>query len=290
MRVTESRLTSLATASLDQVRQRLVNTQEELSTGMRVSRPSQGAADWARGERARARATQSEARGKAIGVATAQVEETDRALDTIGSLLSEARTIAVQGSNDTLSDSDRDILATSIKNIRQQTLAAVNAVGPTGEHLFSGSQNGAPFDISSGAFIGDNISRDIEVAEGQTQTVNITGDKLTASAGVDILGTLSAIETALNNNDPASLRTLLSSLDKGTEQIGMVRSQLGGQLSALQDADDSRKGFEESLARIVSDAQEIDVISSASELAQGLNALEAAKASTEKLFSFLLQR
>jgi flagellar hook-associated protein 3 FlgL len=290
MRVTESRLRSISTESLSYARQRVAAAEEEIGSGQRVSRPSQGIADWAQGERARARYAQSDSRGDSINSSKEQLSEADRSLNSISALLGEARSLAVQGSSGTLTTDERKNLATMVKSIREQALSVANSVGPNGEFLFSGTSNTAPFDRATGAFLGNNTARNIEVAEGQQQTVSLTGETLTAAAGVDLFGTLDALSTALDTNNVAGMRASLDSLDTATKQVSSAMTQLGSQVQALNSADDARLVFEESLARIVSRAQESDPVEAASRLAQSATAMEMARASTEQIFALLKSR
>ena len=290
MRVTESRLMSVTAASLGNAREKVAAAQEEISSGLRVSRPSQGLADWAQGERARARYTQSESRGASINSSREQLTETNRSLDSISSLLGEVRSLAVQGSTGSLTIDERKNLATMVKSIRQQAISVANSQGPSGEFLFSGTSNATPFDSVTGAFVGNNTTRSIEVAEGQSQVVNLTGETLTASAGVDLFGTLDALSTALDTNNLVGIRASLGSLDTATKQVSSAMTQLGAHMQSLNSAEDARLVFEESLAKITSRAQEGDPIEMASALAQSATAMEFAKASTEQIFSLLKNR
>jgi flagellar hook-associated protein 3 FlgL len=290
MRVTESRLMSVTVTSLSNARQRVAAAQEEISSGQRVSRPSQGLADWAQGERARARYAQSDSRGDSISSSKEQLTEVNRSLDSISALLGEARSFGVQGSTGTLTVDERKNIATVVKSIRQQALSIANSVGPTGEFLFSGTSNVAPFDSVTGAFVGNGTVRNIEIAEGQQQSVSLTGEILTAASGVDLFGALDALSSALDNNNLAGVRASLDTLDIATKQVSSAMTQLGSHLQALNSAEDARLVFEESLARIVERSQESDPVEAASTLAQSATAMEFAKASTEQIFSLLRNR
>jgi len=276
MRVTESRMMELAAERASQARDRVADASGPAAGGLRVTVPSDDVTGWEEGERASLRTTESQARGTAIERVRDRVAATDGALSNINTALNRVQQLAVQMSNDTLSAPERAAAGVEVASLRETILAQANAVGNSGESLLGGSQTGAsPFTVA-GLFVGDTKTATVETSEGATTNVGVNGTVLTASNGVDILSMLDTISTALSTNDVTTLRATLPDVTTAISQVANARALTGGQMNALDDADDARKQLEVRLAATHQRAVEADPIAAASTLAEAKNALDAA--------------
>jgi len=278
MRVTESRLIDMAQSGMAKANTQLGDASNEVSSGMRVSRPSDDPAAWAEGMRASVRSTISAGRGDAMGRAQDRLGATDGALDTVGRTLSRARELAVQMANGSLSSDERTAAVDEVNQLRETILAAGNSRDADGNYLLAGSKNNvAPF-TPAGAYVGDTLTGTIETSDSGTSQVSIAGTTLTAATGVDVLGALTSLSSALTANDVMGVQSSLGTLGSGIAQVAKARTQVGTQLSTLASADASRKSFELNLASSHARAVEADPIAAASDLARAKQALESAQA------------
>jgi len=290
MRITEGRLVALAAARSISAQSRFAESGDKVSTGIAVDRPSDDPVAWASGQRARLRHASSSARGSNIATASEQLASTDGALDSLGQIFSRLKELSIQSSNETLGLAARQNIALEVRGLFSQALASANTRGPTGEYLFGGSRgDSAPFS-DTGVYGGDGIASEVETAEGNLQIVSITGESLTAAAGVDILVVMSDFATALEANDVPTLQTMVGQLGTAIEQISGARSSVGAMMSALDNAEHSRTAFELNLAQTIANAVETDPIAAAAELAQTSQALETAHAVTTRVVDLLRPR
>lgn len=74
-----------------------------------------------------------------IGAANARLSTESSALDSFNALLDQARSMAVQGINGTLSASDRQDMATQLVQIRAQLVQLANSTDASGNALFAGT-------------------------------------------------------------------------------------------------------------------------------------------------------
>jgi flagellar hook-associated protein 3 FlgL len=274
----------LATDGMTKARNQVAEAQEGLSSGIKVDKPSDDPAAWAEGARASIRSRLAGSHGDSIGRSRDGLLETDRALGAVGNVLSQARELAVQGSNETLDADDRRSIAQNVRALRDAALSSLNGRGPDGAPLLSGSQLGDPFS-STGAYQGDAVTREVEVGEGLQLAASLPGSRLTAASGVDVLGSLDALASALESNDPNAVRASLSSIQTATSQVAQARAEIGARLRGLDQAEDARSELLISLTEVKSRAVEQDPIEGATTLAQAATALEAARASAERIFS-----
>ncbi len=285
MRVTESRMTQLASEAISKQREKMAEAGDELSTGVRVNRPSQDLSSWADGARARARAAMSDARGEAIGKSRDRLSETDRALDGVGGVLARARELATQLANGTYSAQERSDAVAELRDLRAAALAFANTQGPDGEYVLAGSASmTAPFN-PGGAYLGDTTRREIEAGEGERIVANVPGSVLTAASGADVFATLDALQTALGANDLVGIRASLTPLSTTISQVASARSDVGERMSGLDAANDARQSFELELVRQHDRAVMADPVAAASELAQAQQAFEASRTVAEQIIA-----
>lgn len=291
MRVTETRMLDMAAASVADARDRAAQAQNVLSSGNRVTVPSDDPAAWAQGERAAVRKSMSSDRGQAIGLAIDGLQSTDGTLATVTTALSQLGALATQGANGTLDATGRKAIADQVRALRATALSAMNQKGPDGSFLLSGSNGtSAPF-TPAGAYVGDGTARTIQSAEGQTAPGTVTGKDLTsANGGVDVLSVFDQLATALDANDVAGVQAAMPGVQSAVSQVTQTRSLIGERLSALQSADDARQSFEQSMTERHASAVEADPIAAASDLARTSIVLESAQAAAQHVIAMLQQR
>ena len=116
----------------------MTNLQNELTTGKRVNQASDDPAAAAQAERALAAQGQIAASQSAVAASQTIMTQTESSLGDAGNLLQSARALIVQAGNATLSDSDRQSIATQLQSIRGQLLSIANESNGAGTYLFGG--------------------------------------------------------------------------------------------------------------------------------------------------------
>jgi flagellar hook-associated protein 3 FlgL len=289
MRVTEHRLAEIATSRTTANRERLAEAEAKVSTGTRVSRPSQDLVSWAEGKRADARLIANKARADHTARAKERLAEVDRVLDGIGRSLDRSRELAVMGANATTDADTRAMLAVELRSLREGALQLANTRDAAGQYLLSGTATGtAPFNPTTGAWQGNNTAVALEVGEGRTQVISVSGEVLTAPFGVDVLAMLDSLATALAANDLAAVQAGVGSLDTAVGQVADARSrEVGVRMSALADADHAREDLDLSLTALRARATEADAIGAAAELASGMNALDTVRTVAQRILRMM---
>jgi flagellar hook-associated protein 3 FlgL len=262
----------------------------QLSSGKRVERPSDDPMAWAHARRLALRQTMSEGRGQALALGLDQLAETDRALGSIGDLTAEAKQLALQAANASLTAGDRLAMEQRVRGMFELALTAANTRGVSGEYLLAGAQGDKePFD-AAGLYRGDGGRRSLESGEAGLATATLAGSALTAAGGVDVLPALERFATALAANDLRGIQLAIDELSTAHDQISQARTAVGSMSAVLADADGARTELETTLAGRIGALTENDVVTAASELAQRTRALEAAQAVNGKLAALLQPR
>lgn len=116
----------------------------EVSSGTRVSKPSDDSLAAAQAVTVRqsiaANAQYADSRAS-ISTALSQEEST---LDSVNDAITSAMSLVVQAGNGTLSDADRESLATSLQGIYDTLVTLANSTDSNGNYLFSGYQTQTP--------------------------------------------------------------------------------------------------------------------------------------------------
>jgi flagellar hook-associated protein 3 FlgL len=287
MRITGNRLIDLAAASTTKNQSQVAEVSAQVSSGMRVTTPSDDPAAWLAAQRTKMHKALSEGTGAAVTESRDRLQVTDNALASIGDVLSQIRSLAVQGSSDTYNANNRAALGDQVRGLFLSALDSANVRGRDGEFLLAGTNSlTAPFD-ASGAYTGDATVRAVPSDGSLTAGVTIAGTDLTAANGVDVLPLLDRVATALSNNDMPTLLASLPDLDTAVKQISTVRSHTGGAMAFLDQATAARGPLEENMQQAISRFVEADAVGAASELAKATQSLEVSRAVTQHIITTL---
>jgi len=179
MRVSNDTLRSAFLAALDDARRRVLDTQEKVSTGLRVNAPSDdpvAAARIAHLDASLARIEQYEA--NAI-FARNQLGLEEEALNDVIDNLQRIRELVLQANNSTASTADRQIIAAEIRQHRDALLALANTTDVDGRHLFGGYREAAaPFTTNASGDVvygGDQGQRTLQISDSRFVAVNDSG-------------------------------------------------------------------------------------------------------------------
>jgi len=134
----------------------LGTTMQRLSSGLRVNSAKDDAAGLAIAERmnAQARGLAVAARNANDGISLAQTAE--GALGKMGDMLQRMRELAVQASNATNSDADREALQAEVTQLTAEIDRVAKTTTFNGQKILDGSFSGGVFQVGAGA--GDNIT------------------------------------------------------------------------------------------------------------------------------------
>jgi flagellar hook-associated protein 3 FlgL len=287
MRITGNRLIDLAAASSTKNQSTVGTVSAQLSSGMRVTTPSDDPAAWVAAQRTKLRQVLSQGAGAAVASSRDNLQMTDNALASLGDIVSQIQTLAVQGSSDSYNATNRAGLGDEVRALFQSALASANAQGTGGEYLLAGAASlTTPFD-AGGVYHGDAGVRAVPISDSVTSGATIAGSNLTAAHGVDVLPLFDRVATALSNNDMPSLLAALPDLATAVKQISSSRSQTGAAMSALDQTTAARALLEQNMQEAISRYVEVDTVSAASDLAKASQALEVSRAVSSHIISLL---
>ena len=288
MRVTGNRMIDLATGATAAGQGRVASVAQQVTSGLRVTRPSDDPTAYVAAERAKLHKSLVDGSTKAVQASRERLDLVDGALATVGDVISQIRSLALQGSSATYSASDRAQMAEQVRALMQTAIGSANVRAADGEYLLAGSASvSAPFS-SAGAYSANAETRDVATSADTSVRATTSGADLTAvNGGVDVLPLMDRVAAALSANDPTALAATLNDLATAVEQVGLARTRVGSSMAVLDATMSAHGELADSLAKTISDEVEVDSLAAASNLAKTSQALEVSRTVTAHLINLL---
>jgi flagellar hook-associated protein 3 FlgL len=232
-------------ANIQQSDKNVQTALQEVSTGQRVSNPSDDPAAAAMLVQLQAETNNIDQYTTNAESALGQAQTADTAISSVVSLLNQAVTLGVEGANSTESSSDRQAIANSVQGLLSNVVSLANTTYQ-GVALFGGTVNGVtPFTPSSTSsngyqYNGNSGISQVQVGDSLSVQINVPGNTLFDNPSASVLGALSGLATALTSGNTTAIgnatSAVTSALNYVTEQhvvYGSAINQLNAQESYL---------------------------------------------------------
>jgi flagellar hook-associated protein 3 FlgL len=236
----------------------------------------------------------------ATTLATTQADVQDSQLTSLSSLASQLS----KAVSDSVANNDPTTLMSTVSSIFDQATAILNSKDANGDYVYAGGKTDTPpvtvsslsslvaLPSVSGAFDNGNNKKSVQVADGQTVTYGITASDVATGlmqslkdiAGFDAGGTgnfsgstnLSQPQNTFLSAQITSLGTMSAGLNTATAHNGNVYNQLKNATTQQSSMSTLYKGF-------VSNIQDTDMATAATQLSLNQTALQAALQVTSTL-------
>ena len=107
------------------------------------------------------------------------LSQEESVLDSVGDAIASAKTLIIHAANDSLSDADRDSIASELRGIYETVIGQANATDGNGRHLFGGYQDSSPPFVRDAAgnvdYVGDSQVRQQQVDASRRMPVSDNG-------------------------------------------------------------------------------------------------------------------
>ena len=214
-------------------------------------------------------------------------------IESMTSIMQRVTQLAVQSSNDTLGASDRDVIATEIKALRDELLNLTNTQDLSGSYIFSGNKTGSPAFVEDANGVvnynGDYGRMEINVSDVRSIAINTLGPELFSAEDFAALDDLVA---DLRANNGAGVRTRLDNVNSINDRLINSYGAMAGRLAAMESQrnviDETTLRIDELLIR----ENDLDYAEAVTDLSKESVALQALQASFAKiaqlsLFNFI---
>lgn len=167
MRVSTNQMQAVSMNAMLQQQSKLSHTQLQLSTGLRITKPSDDPVASARMLELMQTQTMNQQYQYNADAATARLRLEETILADMGNQFIRVKELALQGNNGSQSSDSRRMIASELRQIQAHLLEVANTKDTNGEYLFSGYQgNTKPFaPAADGSFIysGDEGRRYLQI-------------------------------------------------------------------------------------------------------------------------------
>jgi len=293
MRVSSNQFYRVNAEQMQSTQSKVAEIQAKLGSGKQMLHPSEdpGKANLISGlVSAKER---QEVYSKNVDAGETRLTAESAVIESMTSIMQRVTQLAVQSSNDTLGTSDRDVIATEIKALRDELLNLSNTQDLSGSYIFSGNKTGSPAFVEDANGVvnynGDYGRMEINVSDVRSIAINTLGPELFSAADFAALDDLVA---DLRANNGAGVRTRLDNVNSINDRLINSYGAMAGRLAAMESQrnviDETTLRIDELLIR----ENDLDYAEAVTDLSKESVALQALQASFAKiaqlsLFNFI---
>jgi len=283
MRVTQRMMVNGSLAALDSSLGRLATTQEQLSTGRLINRPSDSPTGTNEAMRIRAQLAADAQHSSNVDDALSWMDQTDSTMQSMLTQVQRARDLILQGTSTGSNGPDaRSALATELTQIRQSLLGLANTQH-LGRPIFGGTTGGPVAYDATGGWAGTDVPISRTVKNGVSVPINVTGPKAFGTpGGNDLFKVLDDASTQMTSN-PSALSGTLSNLDAVAEQMKSALADLGTREDRVQQASNALQDANLNNQNRLSQVENIDIGKTVLDLQMQQVAYQATLGATAKV-------
>jgi flagellar hook-associated protein 3 FlgL len=306
MKISTTLFFERSTQQLSSVQSNLAKTQEQLSTGLQIVKPSDAPDKAALVTRLESELSRQTGYQDTLKTVNVRLTSEETALKNTSDVMFRIKELAVQAANDTLSPQDRQGVALELSNLKDQVLSLANSQDSNGNYLFSGSRTGVPAfskdDSGRVLYQGDQARMKVNVGDSRRINLNIPGsdvynrvirdDGQGGRVGVDFFQSLEDLVNAVKSGDATTMQRGIAEVDTLQNGISEGLGQIGADLTVV---DMQNAVLDQVVLRLKtsrSDVEDLDYTEAITRMNKDQLALEAAQSSFAKisqlsLFKFL---
>jgi flagellar hook-associated protein 3 FlgL len=240
MRATAATTYRDSLADLERVSERLADFQRQISSGRRISRPSDDPGGTATAIAERGELGGVEQYTRTADSATSRLTVADSALTDIVDRLSQAQVsvVSAQGSGKTAGE--REVAATTLESVRDALAAALNT-SFQGVYLFAGADSTSPpYVVGPGGTVSpyQGSTQEVQTDIDRTRTALVGLDGSTISQGgaaTDVFTVLTTAAAAARAGDETGLQQALVDLRAAFDRASDAQVRVGTNLSAIDE-------------------------------------------------------
>jgi flagellar hook-associated protein 3 FlgL len=302
MRITNNFIQANALANLQTNMQRMSESQQQVSSGLRIQKASDDPAGASRAIQTRGSIRALDQYQRNISLANTRAATEETALSQLGDILTRAKQLAMSQGTGT---ADANTRATTKVEVDQLLQAAIQ-LGNTqdgDEYLFGGKWGDqAPFDASQTAQSPYYVSLDpdtglprepsgvnqTEISAGRYMQATHDGKQVLIDSGV--IAALKELSDALADTSApqSAIQTSLGSIDSAFDNLQVLIGENGARVNQLDVTSANISAFAINLKTLKSDVEEVDVEKAVTELVSRQTAFQAAMLATSKVMGLTL--
>jgi flagellar hook-associated protein 3 FlgL len=276
-------------ANLQTLRDRIAQTQEQVSSGFRINKPSDDPA--ALGDVLQLQSEIGRVNQVVTNLTTvkSQVDTSEAALQSATQIMLQIQTLAAQGATGTATATDRTGISQQIGQLLTQ-LVSISQTQSQGVYIFGGDQDtqaSYQVDLSSPAgvtrLITTTATRQIQDATGITFADSKTAQDIfdhrnpdDSIASDNVFAAVNSLRVALANNDQTAINNAVDSFHTASDYLEQQHAFYGGVQNQVANAIDIAQKFQVQYQTSLGDKRNTDMASAAIDLAQEQTSMQGA--------------
>lgn len=283
-RITQRTVAQRTTGNLQYALQRMARTQEQLSSGRVISKPSDNPVGTVSALRYRSEIRQTEQFVRNAEDGLSWLGVADQTLTSTLDQVRRVRDLTLQGASGSNGPNERAAMAVEIEAIRDSLVGLANT-NHMGRPIFGGTSDvRRPYD-ANGNYVATPagpvaISR--TVGPGEQVRVNVTGPEVFGAGGNNLFNVLTNIADDLRNN-PGNLDAGLQALDERTRNITDVLGEVGARFNRVETMKNRANDQIVMLKSSLSEVEDIDLPATIMDLQLQETAYKAALSATARV-------
>lgn len=248
--------------NLSESYRKMGKSQDMLSTGKKITKPSDDPVVAMKGMFYRSNLTEVEQYKRNLSELYVWLDNSEAGIEQATSAMQRLRELTLQGKNDTNSDEDKRAIAREVAQLKDGLVETANTK-VAGRYIFHGTDvTNPPVSDGNPPVLAGNMTDPsidnyrVEVSRGVSMKANVNPANVFSQ---DLFNVVNSIQESLEGTSGADLDDLLLQLDSVMETVSGERSDLGARYNRLEMLD-SRIGQQEVLAtRVLSDNEDADI-------------------------------
>jgi len=286
MRLSTNLFYSQNETNISEANSRLYKLQQQLSTGQKLQQPSDdplATTQIMKFDRVLARTEQFR---ENIAVSERRLSYEETTISSVVTSLQRVQEIGIRGNSDSLSDNDKNILASELGEILDHVTALMNTQDAQGEYMFAGYRGTTqPYVLNAAGtayeYQGDSGARFLDIGENSTIQSTDPGSEIFGDSSDNVLNRILDLKNALQSGTDTSVAA--EEINGWYENIVTSQAQLGSRLQILENQEvalTELEVFTESTRSVFADTDYYEAIS---QLSLESTALQAAYQSFGKV-------
>ncbi len=250
--------------SLDSVLNALQQTETQLGTGKRVNSPSDDPVAYGTSVVLNAQLSAANNDVKLAQVIQGKLTTASGQLSSASTAIETAIQLATQGADASTSTTQMQTLAQQIGGVLNSVISAADTQY-NGAYVFGGNQTlTAPYS-ASGAYSGNSGSNTFTFMDGSTVHLTYDGQAIFGDSSSGIIGTLTALQNALNAGDQSAVSATLSGLQTGLQQVASANATMGADLQTVSSVISNQNTNVTNIQTTLNNVVNLDVAQAASQ-------------------------
>ena len=297
MKISTSQLYDSAITQMNRQQSNVAEMQAKLASGKSLVKPSDDAEKATLIQRLNSAMQRQDVYELSLNRADSRLRMEETALSSAQNMLQRIRELAIQGSNDTLSNADRTIIAKEVTSLHDGLFSLANTQDESGNYIFSGTKVKTPtFSRDADGVMtyeGDQNQTSVDISEYRQVEFNRAGDNIFTSVSrtnndgednsIGFFQVISDFSDALVLGDEATLSQGLTEVSILTDDMAFSLADVGSRMNTVDSQRDILADSKLRYQELLSNAEDLDYATAVTKLSAQMLSLEAAQASFAKI-------